>query len=105
MNKKDRAIIKGRMDKLQLTYLEALKKQPQNAKLKEAWETIAEISVAFDQVCARLDYYHEAALERDDKFWITFEENNRLKEQVTQLKEANEALNTRLNNALKEYEL
>lgn len=105
MNKKDRAIIKGRMDKLQLTYLEALKKQPQNAKLKEAWETIAEISVAFDQVCTRLDYYHEAALERDDKFWITFEENNRLKEQVTQLKEANEALNTRLNNALKEYEL
>ena len=105
MNKKERAIIKGRMDKLQLTYLEALKKQPQNAKLKEAWETIADISVAFDQVCARLDYYHEAALEREDKSWVTFEENNRLKEQVEQLKEANEALNTRLNNALREYEV
>lgn len=105
MNKKDRAIIKGRMDKLQLTYLEALKKQPQNAKLKEAWETISDISVAFDQVCARLDYYHEAALERDDEFWVTFEENNRLKEQVEQLKEANEALTTRLNNALREYEV
>lgn len=93
------------MDSLQLTYLEAINKQPKNQKLKEAWETISDISVAFDQVCARLDYYHEAALERDNKFWLTFEENSRLKEQVEQLKEANESLTNRLNNTLKEYEV
>jgi hypothetical protein len=88
MNQKDRAIIKGKMDKLQAKYLEAWQKQPKNEGLKEMWSTIAEISTAFDNVCGRLDYFHQAALERDDKFFEIFEENRDLKLQIEQLKEA-----------------
>jgi ubiquinone biosynthesis protein UbiJ len=105
MNQKDRAIVKGKMDKLQAMYLEAWQKQVNNEKLKAMWETIADVSVSFDQVCARLDYYHQAALERDDQFWLTFEENARLKEQVSQLKEANQALQDRIEEMGREYEI
>ena len=103
MTQKEKAIVKAKMDKLQLTYLEAWKKQPDSEKIKAMWETISEVSIAFDRVCADADYYLAAATERDDKFYVTFEENARLKDQIEQQKEAIESQAKQLEEYRREY--
>lgn len=102
MNRKDQAIVKAKIDNMHIMYIEAAKK---NHKLKDMVIKFGDISVAFDRVCAALNYYHQAALERDIFAMVTDAENERLKEQVSQQKEAIEKLNERVAELLKEYEV
>lgn len=100
MNKKEQAIAKGKFDSLQLTFLEAMKKNPKNENIKSIWERFIELSSLFDNACQKINYFEQAALERDDKFFLLFEEHHQLKLHVAQLETEREVFIKRIN----EYE-
>lgn len=90
MDKKEQAIMKGKLDALIAPFIKIKMEHPEKwtAKMQQSWLTLTELSVAFDKAAAAVNYYQQAALERDDKFWLMFEENAALKLQIEQLKEA-----------------
>lgn len=96
MNKKEQAIARSKYFAMETVYLEAWKKNPSNPKLKEMWVNLVELRGYFDTMCQQAEYNHQAALERDDKFFLVFEENNQMKIRLEQMEQERQVLLNRI---------
>lgn len=84
MKLKDQALLKVKIDKMHQMYLEAAIKNP---KLRDMANDFGDISVGMNNLCAAYNLMHQAALERDDKWYLIWLENEDLKKQIEILKE------------------